>query len=267
MRHRTLLALITICLCAPLVRPDTCPAAVMTAIQDLTPTPTEVLNNGDVVAAVNLGENQDPGVGLAQPITINGVNFVTLATPLPGVGSVSTTLNETFVGPFGQVQLSTIARGFATFRGSDIDGNGSSDVPAPLDALYDPIIAGNNGGNPNDVIFNFSNLVMDSRYRFQLFMASGNQTVREVDVLQNGSTLLATFDNSTTPHTEIITLEWFADQPTEQVILRGNPGAGNLVPVVSGFNLIVNAVPEPSTGLLFGLAGMALVRNRRKRKS
>jgi len=238
-------------------------AAVIFAMQDPTPTEAEV-SNTDVLAAVNLGENQGSGPGTATAVNVNGVNFVPLTTALPGT-STSTPINESFGTSQGQVQILTTARGFTSFRASDFDANGSSDLPSPLDALYDPIVVGNDGGTGVDIEFNFSSLDLGTRYRFQLFMASSNQTNRIVDVLQDGSILLATYDN-TVPHGEIITLEWLADQPTEQIILRGNI-LGSGVPIVSGFSLSLPVVPEPATGTTMMISALALPLTRSRRRS
>lgn len=243
------------------------PAAVITALQDATPTEAEVLNNG-VLVAVNLGENQSSTPpGYAAAVNVNGVNFVPLTTVLPG-NAISTPISETFGGTNGQVQLVTTARGFTTFRGSDFDGNTSSDLPSPLSSLYDPIIAGNNDGTGVDITLNVSNMNIGDLYQMQLFLASSNQTNRIIDVLQGGSTLLATYDNSVVQHAEIINLSWKADQTTEQIVLRSNI-LGSGVPLLSGFSLTytdVPPIPEPSSFALLGLGTLCLIRRARRRQ-
>ena len=241
--------------------------AVITSMQDSTPTEAEVVNQ-NVLVAVNLGENQSSTAsGYAAAVNVNGVNFVPISTALPGNGA-STPISETFGSSPGQIQLQTIARGFTTFRASDFDGNSTSDITAPLSSLYDPIIAGNNNNTGVDITLDLSSLQVGASYQLQLFLASSNQTTRIIDVLQNGSTLLATYDNST-PHAEILDLTWLADQATEQIVLRSNV-SGSGVPVLSGFALSYTPVPipEPSSCLLLSLGMIGLMRhNRRRRKA
>jgi len=267
MNARTILTLAAIMLASCLSNGDRAPAAVITATQDLTPTESEVqtgAGNTDILAAVNLGENQGTGPGRAMPVTVNGVNFQTLSAALPGTGT-STAISETFGTSAGQVEFATTARGFSTFPASDFDANGTSDLPSPLDALYDPIVVGNDSGSGVDIEFNFSNLQIGERYTFQVFMASSDQTNRIVDFLQGGTSLLATYDN-TAPHAEIITFAWGADQTTEQIILRGNE-LGSGVPIISGFSFSTAPVPEPSTGMMAIVSAVALplLRSRRRK--